>query len=254
MGTSTDLEAVRSSTAEGEGYRPGYEVTAERILEYIAERNLRPGDRLPTEAQLAQALGVSHSVAREAVKILSALGRVRAQRGRGLFVADEPGVLGAAKADRPFFMPADMSHVAILFEFRRLLDVEAARLAAQRATPVELRAIAAAVAGTDEGVRLGDVDLFCRADGDFHRAVAIAAHNPFLAEALGSARTLQHQSAVIGMHGTVSSRVGIAAKEHRAIFDAIHDGLPDQAAAAAATHVDNSHEDYRQEIQRRFLS
>src|SRR5579884_2984119 len=59
-----------------EPYKPGYEVMAERILQFIAELRLRPGDRMPTEHELAARLGTSRTVIREAVKILSALGRV----------------------------------------------------------------------------------------------------------------------------------------------------------------------------------
>jgi GntR family transcriptional repressor for pyruvate dehydrogenase complex len=81
-------------------YRPGYEVAAEQVLELISQLGLRPGDRMPTEQDLARQLGASRTVVREAVKILSALGRVRAERGRGLFVADDEGMLGAGGGGR----------------------------------------------------------------------------------------------------------------------------------------------------------
>src|ERR1051326_7686262 len=108
-------DAVTRETDDG--YRPGYEVTAERILQFIAESGLRPGDRLPTELELASELSVSRSVTREAIKILSAIGRVRAHKGRGLYVADEPGLLSTAWATH--FLPANLDHVFMLFEFRR---------------------------------------------------------------------------------------------------------------------------------------
>lgn len=238
---------------DSDGYRPGYEVIAEQILEFIATRGLRPGDRLPTEAQLAQELGTSRSVTREAVKILSALGRVRAHRGRGLFVADDPGLPGATKTETPFFLPGDIDHVTMLFEFRRIQEVEISRLAAQRATPPQLRAITEAVETCRDGVRHDDGALFSKGDAAFHLAVAEAAHNPFLTEALLTARRLQHQSNIIGLHGQASSRIVEAAEEHAAIYEAIRDGHPDNAAQAAANHVDRSLEDYRLEIRRRLF-
>ncbi|PNG94059.1 hypothetical protein SMF913_10084 [Streptomyces malaysiensis] len=64
-------------------YRPGYELVAEQILELITELRLEPGERMPTEKDLASRLGTSRTVVREAVKILSAIGRVSAQKGRG---------------------------------------------------------------------------------------------------------------------------------------------------------------------------
>ena len=102
--------------AEPGAYRPGYEVVAEQILQLIAE--MSPGDRMPTEKELAARLGSSRTVVREAVKILSAAGRVSAQRGRGLFVADGEGMLGETRFAR-FFMPTNLDHIFMLFEFRR---------------------------------------------------------------------------------------------------------------------------------------
>ncbi|WP_374757750.1 FadR/GntR family transcriptional regulator [Streptomyces sp. NEAU-H3] len=57
-------------------YRPGYERVAEQLLNHIAEQNLRPGDRLPTEQKLAELLGASRNVTREAVKTLAGIGRL----------------------------------------------------------------------------------------------------------------------------------------------------------------------------------
>ena len=59
-------------------YRPRYELVAEEILQLIGELALHPGDRMPTEKDLAARLGTSRTVVREAVKILSATGRVSA--------------------------------------------------------------------------------------------------------------------------------------------------------------------------------
>ena len=90
-------EAPASHTAErgtAGVYRPRYEVVAGQILELISELAMRPGDRLPTEKNLAERLGTSRSVVRDAVKILSASGRVSAQKGRGLYVADGESVIG----------------------------------------------------------------------------------------------------------------------------------------------------------------
>src|SRR5689334_15983200 len=122
-----------SPAANGAGeqrdYRPGYEIVAEQILEFIAEARLEAGDRLPTENDLAQTLNTSRAVVREAVKILSALGRVRAHKGRGLFVSDDEGMLITSRWGG-FFRPVDLDHVFMLFEFRRVQEMAASSLAA----------------------------------------------------------------------------------------------------------------------------
>src|SRR6476660_864373 len=157
------MVGVTARDAGGTGatgsYRPGYELVAERILELIAGSGLRPGDRMPTENELAAQLGTSRTVVREAGKILSALGRVSAQKGRGLYVADDEGMLGSSRWGG-FFLPTDLDHVYMLFEFRRVQETAASRLAATRATPAELRTIESAAQLCREGHLSGQTTLF----------------------------------------------------------------------------------------------
>ncbi|GAA4613004.1 FCD domain-containing protein [Actinoallomurus liliacearum] len=233
-------------------YRPRYELVAEQVLQLIADLRLQPGDRMPTENELAARLGTSRTVVREAVKILSAIGRVRAQKGRGLYVADDEGMLGSSRWGG-FFLPTDLDHVYMLFEFRRVQETTASRLAATRATPAELRAIEAAAETCREGHVTGRAALFDQGDDAFHLGIAAASHNPFLVAAVREARRLQHQSSTIGLHGTVGGHAEEAIEEHTAIYQAIRDGDPDAAAQAAAVHLDKTLEDYRREIQRRVF-
>ncbi|GAB3805835.1 FadR/GntR family transcriptional regulator [Micromonospora zhanjiangensis] len=237
----------------GGGYRPGYELAAEQVLELIASTRLQPGDRMPTENELAQRLGTSRTVVREAVKILSALGRVRVQKGRGLYVADDEGMLGAGRW-ASFFLPTDLDHVYMLFEFRRAQEMETSRLAARRATPAELGAIEKAAEVCRQGFETGRDDLFNSGDDAFHTCVATASHNMFLQVAVREARRLQAQSNLIGLRGSVGEHAAKAVEEHDAIYQAIRAGDPEAAALAAATHVDNTLEDYRQVIQHRIFA
>ena len=243
---------MNSARAAG-GYRPGYEVAAERVLELIAQLGLRPGDRMPTENELAQQLGTSRTVVREAIKILSALGRVRAQKGRGLYVADDEGMLGAGRW-APFFLPTDLDHIYMLFEFRRAQEMETSRLAAHRATPAQLRAIQQAVDLCREGFEAGREELFNQGDEAFHATVADASNNIFLQIAVREARRLQAQSSIIGLRGSIGGHAAKAVEEHDAICQAIRAGDAEAAAHAAASHIDNTLSDYRREIQQRLFS
>jgi DNA-binding GntR family transcriptional regulator len=142
----------------------------------------------------------------------------------------------------------------MLFEFRRTQEMEASRLAALRATPAELRTIREAVELYRTGFESDDFDMMVEADQAFHLAVAAAAHNAFLALAVQEARRLQSQSSVIGLQGSAGNHAAKAVDEHAAIYHAIRDGQPEAAAVAAAEHIDNTLEDYRQEIQHRIFS
>lgn len=238
--------------AQTEAYRPGYELVAEQILRLIAESALHPGDRMPTENELASRLGASRTVVREALKILSALGRVRAQKGRGLYVADDDGMLGLSRWGG-FFLPTDLDHVYMLFEFRQVQETAASRLAATRATPAELRTVEAAARMCEEGHLTGQPALFDRGDDDFHLGIAAASHNPFLLNSVREARRLQRQSSTIGMHGAIGSHAAEAVAEHAAIYEAIRAGDPEAAAEATGVHLDKTLEEYRREIQRRVF-
>jgi GntR family transcriptional repressor for pyruvate dehydrogenase complex len=239
-------------TANVAAYRPGYEVVAEQILKLIAELRLEPGDRMPTENELAAHVGTSRTVVREAVKILSAIGRVRAHKGRGLYVADDEGMLGSSRWGG-FFMPTDLDQVFMLFEFRQVQETAASRLAATRATPAELRTIEAAVQLCRKGHETGRDSLFEQGDDAFHLGVAQASHNPFLAAAVREARRLQRQANTIGMHGAIGEHARDAVAEHEAIYAAIRNGDPDAAAEATRVHLDKTLEDYRREIERRVF-
>ncbi len=252
---STSVPADTGASArerDASPYRPGYELVAEQILQLIPELKLRPGDRMPTENELAGRLGTSRTVVREAVKILSAIGRIRAQKGRGLYVADDDGMLGSARWGG-FFLPTDLDHVYMLFEFRRVQETAASRLAATHATPAELRAIETAAETCRQGHLTGEAALFDRGDEDFHLAVAAASHNHFLVASVREARRLQRQSTTIGLHGTVGGHADEAVEEHAAIYQAIREGDPEAAAQATAVHLDNTLQDYRREIQRRVF-
>ena len=244
--------AERDAPQATSSYRPGYELVAEQILRLIVERKLRPGDRMPTENELAVRMGTSRTVVREAVKILSAIGRVRAHKGRGLYVADDEGMLGLARWGGSF-LPTDLDHVYMLFEFRRIQEMEASRLAATRATPVELRALEAAVETCRHGHLTGQTAVFEQSDDEFHTGVAAASHNPLLVIAVREARRLQRQSSVIGLNGTLGGHAEDAVEEHAAIYQAIRDGDPETAAHAAKLHLDNTLKDYRREIHRRVF-
>lgn len=140
---------------------------AEQILQLIAESGLRLGDRMPTEKELAEHLDASRGVVREAVKIRSAIGRVRAHQGRGLYVADDDGMLSSSRWDG-FFLPTDLDHVYLLFEFRRSQETAASRLAAAHATPAAPRAIETAVETCRQGHVTGQAALFDPGGDDFH--------------------------------------------------------------------------------------
>ncbi|MFF4826608.1 FadR/GntR family transcriptional regulator [Streptomyces sp. NPDC001312] len=244
------------STPQPEGtpaaYRPGYEIAAERILEYIVTERLEPGSRLPTEKDLAEAVDMSRTVVREAVKILSAVGRVSVQKGRGIYVADPEDARWQESLSH--FLPADLRQVDEMFEFRRHVETATARLAAQRAAPAQVKAIRETAGQSMDAARDGNIEAFTRADEAFHGAIGIAASNMFLSATVDSVQRLQQQVSAIGLAGVAGGSLVVAAEQHQAIAEAIESGDEEQAETLMAGHVDMTMSQFQREISNRLLS
>ena len=146
---------------------------AARLIEQIESGHLRPGERLPSEAQMAAAHGVSRSVVREAVHQVKSRGMVRARQGSGVFVSFEPRQ--RALAFDPKVLES-MDAVVQVVELRRVLEGEMAALAAQRATAAQLGAIRRALQAVDAVTRAGQLGV--EEDFAFHRAIGAATGNP----------------------------------------------------------------------------
>ncbi|OIJ90432.1 FadR/GntR family transcriptional regulator [Streptomyces colonosanans] len=234
-----------------DAYRPGYEIAAELILEYIAQQRLEPGARLPTEKDLADAVRMSKTVVREAVKILSALGRLSVQKGRGIYVAEPAGDLWRQSVSH--FLPANLQQVDEMFEFRRFVETTTARMAAQRAVPSQVKALREAAQQSADAAERNDVRAFNQADELFHGKVGTAAANTFLSATLESVQRLQRQVSAIGLAGNSSGSLVVAAEQHLAIADAVAGGEEDRAAALMAEHIDLTQEQFQREIRHRLF-
>ena len=112
------------------------EYTAKQIIDYIITEKLQPGDQLPNEIELGNALGVGRSTVREAAKILISRNIIRIERGRGTFVSQNPGV-----SDDPLgfqFVQNKSQLLLELLQLRAIIEPSLAELAAQNATAEEI--------------------------------------------------------------------------------------------------------------------
>jgi DNA-binding FadR family transcriptional regulator len=204
----------------------------ERIKAMIADGALEPGQRLPTERDLAVRLGISRSSMREAIRALTVMGVLEARHGSGIYVTQ----LRAGDLLESFGVVADLSRgprLLELLEVRRVLESSAAALAAARITPERLAAVerhSAAMNGTD------DPDEILAHDLAFHREIALAAGNETLAALLEglSSRTFR---ARVWRGYQEEGAFARTRREHAAIHRALAARDPEAARAAAAAHV-----------------
>jgi GntR family transcriptional repressor for pyruvate dehydrogenase complex len=153
------------------------ELVTARVRRLILRAELRPGQQLPPERELARQIGVSRASVRAGIAVLAAKGVLVTRHGAGTFVADGPPVLDSEPLS--FLAALHGFTRAEMFEARRVLEVGVAGLAAERASGEQLAAMSEEVA--DMFASLDDPQTFLVHDIRFHRAVAAAAGNPILA-------------------------------------------------------------------------
>ena len=155
-----------------------FESVAEKLESLILNGELKPGEKLPSEHELARQFGVSRNVVREGLRGLIEQGLVTVRPGDGVYVQtpDQSVVVDAFL--RYMQLNRAENWVDELYEVRRLLEPEIAALAAQRATPEDISALEDAL----ERMRINqdDPQEWAQAEWDFHSALARASHNSLL--------------------------------------------------------------------------
>jgi GntR family transcriptional repressor for pyruvate dehydrogenase complex len=203
-----------------------------RIKAMIVSGELRPGDRLPPEKELSEALGLSRSSLREAVKALAVIRVLDVRRGDGTYVTSlTPSLLLDAMS---FVVDIHQdASVLELFEVRRILEPAAAALAAPRMTAPDIAHLRALVAEVD-GTTSAD-DLVAN-DVVFHRCIAERSGNAYLTSLLDtlSGSTLR---ARVWRGLTEEGAVTRTLTEHRAIVDALEAADPELVAAQLTVHI-----------------
>ncbi|MFA6265748.1 MAG: FadR/GntR family transcriptional regulator [Pseudolabrys sp.] len=223
------IQAPRGLTAE----------IVSRLTSDITSGKLLPGSRLPTEQEMIAATGVSRTVIREAVAALRADKLVVSRQGIGTFVVE--------KVRRPFRVEFDehssLRDVLNVMELRTGVEVEAAGLAAERATPAQIKKISDRFEAIQAAIDAGDnaVDQ----DFAFHCEIAEATGNHqfkgFL-EYLGS--VVIPRQTVWGRSAPLLRRNNLILfqREHGKILAAIRSGDVQKARAAMRGHLGNSRE------------
>jgi GntR family transcriptional repressor for pyruvate dehydrogenase complex len=210
----------------------------ERIKEMIVSGELRPGDRLPKEADLAGRLGLSRNSLREAVKALSLIRVLDVRQGDGTYVTSlRPEVLLDTVGFVLDFHGDDS--VLHLLQVRRILEPAATALAAQTMSDSEIESLGKLIAVNGDGPGSDDVDglnELIAADLEFHRRIAVGSGNPVLASLIESLSgpTLR---ARVWRGLTQENAVARTVEQHQAIHQALAAREPELARSWATVHI-----------------
>jgi len=206
-----------------------YQQVAGTIMGSIEAGKYRPGERLPSERELAALFGVSRPTIREAMIALEIRGLAEIRHGSGIYVTDQlPAQAGAGDLDIGAFE---------LTEARRLFEGEAAALAATTVTDgclEELKGVVAEMAAENERK-----EQSWAADRRFHVAIARATRNTAIAQVIENLLDLRHKSPLCSFMLERARRVGVQPRisEHRRILVALGKHDPKAARNAMRDHL-----------------
>jgi len=202
------------------------------IEEMLLRGELKSGERLPNEAELARMFGVSRGPLREALSALKAKGIIEGTPGRGTFIrqisrAKVLGALAAKKGDEELFLD--------IIEVREVVEKKAIELAIKRAAPQDLDNIKHALSLLSQDNELG-VPSALEADLQFHSSIALAAHNEILFRLVqnvgGLLQDVREQTLIR------TGRIDECRHEHEEIFEALQQHDLDRAMSALKKHLD----------------
>lgn len=207
----------------------------EQIKENIISGNLKIGDRLPSERQWAEQLGVSRATIREAIRALEMIGLVRCQQGEGNFISDQFEDTFTQPLTIMFWL--NHSEIREVQELRRALEIESAMLAASKMTDVQYESLeklcTAIEIETNESAR-------ANYDKQFHYEIAIISDNKLIKNILSSASDLI-EALIKDIRIAIlrdPDNFSVIDVHHRSILNALRENEPLKAAQAMSTHMD----------------
>ena len=216
-----------------------YEQIVDQIESRIVAGELKIGDQLPSERELADQFAVSRTAVREAIKALRQRGLVEIRPGRGTFITN--GTTDSIRNSLGMLMKFGGKNGSMnLVEVREILEPEIAALAATRITDEFITAMQDAVKIMDD-TGLDNVDVFVEADLDFHLALAEGTQNPFIPILMDSIIDLLREQ----RKRTGVTRGGLQRGQihHKKILDAVTRRDPQLARQAMHDHLQQVRED-----------
>jgi GntR family transcriptional regulator, transcriptional repressor for pyruvate dehydrogenase complex len=206
----------------------------EQLISYVVNGDWKAGDRIPPERELCQQLGIARTSLREALKAMELVGMLDSRVGDGTFVNPRSEFLA-----RPLlwaFTGTDDAELSDVMEARVLLERDLAGLAAERGSEDEIAKIGDAVRAMKDSVASGTAMI--EADMTFHLAVAQAAHNSVLQNAVQLLRNLMRHW--IGLKLLIPSVPGRVLNQHVEIYQAIRSRDAEAARKAMHKHLEDT--------------
>jgi GntR family transcriptional repressor for pyruvate dehydrogenase complex len=206
------------------------EQIADHIQAMIAANQLRPGDQLPSERDLAKSVGVNRGTVREAIRLLEQRGLIELRTGSGAYVTAVPASNVTDSIER-YFAFGTCSHEDLV-KLREILDPEIAALAAERATAAEIESLRQLIERIEVSF-FSDTTQYAIDDAQFHMTLAEASHNDLIIAIMNGLHKVMVHS-ILAQSRTHHLEGG--ARSHRTVYEAITRRSPEDARQAMRVH------------------
>ena len=214
-----------------------YESVIEQIMNLIKNNKLKPGDKLPPERELAEKLSISRGSLREAFRVLESRGLIKSKPGGGRYIR-EIRKNGHNNTEN-IILSLEKSSILELLEAREMFEVKIAEIAAQKATPEDIKLIGEALNKMNEEEEL-KYGKETESDTEFHLAIASASHNFVFVNIIKLHLDLLKETR--GKTWQITGRREKQYQEHQVILQAIKERDSKKAGEVMLKHLRNIRE------------
>ena len=209
------------------------DLVVDKITNSIINGELPDGELLPPENKLCELFGVSRSILREAIRVLASKGLVEVRQGYGTLVCVPK--IGVSEEAISTYIKTNPHSLTQLMEIRTPIEIEAAKLAAERRQESHL-------ARMEETLRIfydhsATTEIFAAADNDFHKTIIEASKNPLFGIMIRPIMGYLHLSRQIAIR---HFGIAVVIEEHQAVFEAIKKQETTSAAECMRAHMEGA--------------
>lgn len=222
------------------------DILYKQLVSLITKGHIKPGERLPSERDLALDLGVSRQSVREAVFRAKAAGLIEVRQGGGTFVISS--LRGNLKPPLSILLEEQAEKVFEFLEIRRLIEAWCAEKAAVAAKSLDLKRMQGILRRMERG--MPTTERWEKADLDFHSSLAAATHNVIAMHVMEGLKESFHSYFRVKQFTTRTERKDELLQQHKGIFDSIKRKNPRDARQRVLEHLDYVEEWIREELQK----
>jgi GntR family transcriptional regulator, transcriptional repressor for pyruvate dehydrogenase complex len=212
------------------------------ILRMIKEGELKPGEKLPSERELATQMNVGRPTVRSALRALASMNVIEIRPGSGTYISSLSAESLIEHLEFVYFL--DPKSISQLYEARKALELATVALAAERITNDDLEELENSVIRMKNADGEGKTDDAYELDLAFHRLITTASQNPLLGQFVDVVSELVgigYRPKILSMRGTATT----PGEDHQLILDALKRRDPDAARSAMLIHLTHSEEGFQ---------